>query len=59
MIPRDAVIVDASGAWVQLKQGGSFVRQSVTLGASSDLQAVIASGVPEGAVVARRAAGVN
>jgi len=59
VIPRDAVIVDASGAWVQLKQGGSFVRQSVTLGALSDLQAVIASGVPEGAVVARRAAGVN
>jgi len=59
VIPRDAVIVDSSGAWVQLKQGGSFVRQSVTLGALSDLQAVIASGVPEGAVVARRAAGVN
>jgi len=45
--------------WVRLKQGGSFVRQTVTLGGLSDLQAVIASGVAEGAVVARRAAGVN
>ena len=59
VIPRDAVIVDSSGAWVQLRQGGSFVRQKVTLDGLSDLQAVIASGVPEGAVVARRAAGVH
>jgi HlyD family secretion protein len=59
VLPRDAVVIDASGAWVQIKQGGSFVRQKVTLGGLSDLQAVIASGVAEGAVVARRAAGVS
>jgi multidrug resistance efflux pump len=59
VLPRDAVVIDASGAWVQLKKGGSFVRQPVTLDGVSDLQAVIASGVAEGAVVARRAAGVN
>lgn len=59
VLPRDAVVVDASGAWVRLKQGGSFVRQPITLGGLSEIQAVIASGVAEGAVVARRAAGVN
>jgi HlyD family secretion protein len=59
VLPRDAVIIDATGAWVQLKQGGAFVRQKVTLGGVSDLQAIVASGVAEGAVVARRAAGVN
>jgi multidrug resistance efflux pump len=59
VVPRDAVIIDAAGVWVQLRQGGSFMRQKVTLGGVSDLQAVIASGVAEGAVVARRAAGVN
>jgi HlyD family secretion protein len=59
VLPRDAVVIDASGAWVQVKRGGSFVRQTVTLGGVSDLQAVIASGLAEGAVVARRAAGVN
>jgi HlyD family secretion protein len=59
VLPRDAVIIDAAGAWVQLKQRGGFVRQKVTLGGVSDLQALVASGVAEGAVVARRAAGVN
>ena len=59
VVPRDAVVIDATGAWMQIKQGGSFVRQKVTLGGLSDLQAVIVSGVAEGAVVARRAAGVS
>jgi multidrug resistance efflux pump len=59
VVPRDAVVVESSGAWVQLERGGSFVRQKVTLDGLSDLQAVIASGVTEGAVVARRAAGIN
>jgi HlyD family secretion protein len=59
VVPRDAVIIDGTGAWVQVKQRGTFARQRVTLGGLSDLQAVIVSGVAEGAVVARRAAGVN
>jgi len=59
VLPRDAVVVDASGAWVRLRQGGSFVRRAVTLGSVSDEQAIVVSGVPEGAVVARRAAAVD
>lgn len=59
VVPRDTVVVDASGAWVMVKQGRSFARQAVTLGEVSDLQAVIASGVAEGAVLARRAAEVR
>jgi multidrug efflux pump subunit AcrA (membrane-fusion protein) len=59
VVPRDAVIVDGSGAWVQVRQGRAFERRKVTLGGLSDAQAVIASGVPEGAVLARRAAGVH
>ncbi len=56
VLPRDAVVVDAGGAWVRLRQGRSFVRQPVTLGGVSDEQAIVVSGLPEGAVVARRAA---
>ena len=59
VLPRDAVVVDAGGAWVRLRKGGSFVRQAVRLGSLSDEQAIVASGVPEGAVVARRAGAVG
>ena len=59
VLPRDAVVVDAGGAWVRLRKGGSFVRQAVRLGSLSDEQAIVTSGVPEGAVVARRAAAVG
>jgi len=57
VLPREAVAIDASGAWVRLKRGLSFVRQKVTVGDLSDVQAVIVSGLSEGDVVARRAAG--
>lgn len=59
VLPREAVVVDAGGAWVRLRQGGSFVRRAVTLGGLSDGQAIVAAGVAEGAVVARRAAAVE
>jgi HlyD family secretion protein len=57
VLPRDAVVIDAGGAWVRLRRGASFVRQPIGVGEVSAEQAVVASGVPEGAVVARRAAG--
>jgi HlyD family secretion protein len=59
VLPRDAVVIDAGGAWVQLRRGNAFVRQAVKLGSVSDEQAIVVSGVPEGAVVARRAAAVE
>jgi HlyD family secretion protein len=57
VIPRESVAIDKTGAWVMVKQGGSFVRRAVTLGEVGDVQVVVASGVAEGAVLARRAAG--
>lgn len=53
LVPRDAV----DGAWVWVQRGGSFERQAVTVGSASANQTVIVSGVAEGAVVARHAAG--
>jgi len=59
VLPREAVVIDAGGAWVRLRRGGAFVRQTITVGEISEEQAIVTSGVPEGAVVARRAAGVE
>jgi multidrug efflux pump subunit AcrA (membrane-fusion protein) len=59
VLPREAVAIDREGAWVRLERGGSFVRQPITVGEVSEDQAVVLSGVPEGAKVARRAAGAN
>ena len=56
-LPRESVAVDKTGAWVRVKQGGSFVRRAVTVGEIGDLQVIVASGVAEGEVLARRAAG--
>jgi membrane fusion protein (multidrug efflux system) len=57
VLPRQAVAIDASGAWVRLRRGGSFTRQAITVGEVSEEQVVVASGLNEGAVVARSAAG--
>jgi len=57
LLPREAVAIDADGAWVSLRRGGSFARQPVSLGEWSASLAVIKSGLAEGAVVARRARG--
>ncbi len=56
-LPRESVAVDKTGAWVRVKQGGSFVRRAVAVGEIGDLQVVVASGVAEGDILARRAAG--
>jgi multidrug efflux pump subunit AcrA (membrane-fusion protein) len=54
LVPRDAVAIDAGGAWVRLRRGSSFVRQTVVLGEISADHAVVVSGVAEGAILARR-----
>lgn len=57
VLPRESVAFDKTGAWVMVKQGGSFVRRAVKVGEIGDVQVVVASGVAEGDVLARRAAG--
>ncbi len=57
LLPREAVAIDANGAWVRARRGCSFTRQSITVGEVSEDQVVVASGLAEGAVVARSAAG--
>jgi len=54
LVPREAVAIDANGAWVRLRRGGAFVRQPVVLGEIGADQAIVASGLAEGAVLARR-----
>ncbi len=57
VLPRESVAFDESGAWVMAKQGGSFVRRAVKVEEIGDMQVVVASGVADGDVLARRAAG--
>jgi HlyD family secretion protein len=57
VLPRDAVVIDRTGAWVRVQKGLSFQRQSITTGEVSAEQVVVAAGLPEGTAVARRAAG--
>jgi HlyD family secretion protein len=56
VVPRDAVVVEGEQAYVMVQRGSRFERRDVGLGASSAHEAVIASGLQEGAVVARNAA---
>jgi HlyD family secretion protein len=56
-LPRESVAFDKTGAWVRVRQGSSFVRRPVTVGEVGDVQVVVTSGVAEGDVLARHAAG--
>jgi multidrug efflux pump subunit AcrA (membrane-fusion protein) len=51
--PRDAIFEEAGRAFVRVQRGASFEAQPVTLGGVSEHEAVIASGLAEGAVVLR------
>jgi multidrug resistance efflux pump len=53
VLPRDAVTIESSAAYVRVRRGSSFERQPIELGAVSDAQVEIASGLREGATVAR------
>jgi len=57
MLPREAVVIEAGGAWVRLRKGRSFTRQAIAVAEVSEEQVVVQSGLSEGAVVARSAAG--
>jgi hypothetical protein len=54
VLPREAVVVDRAGAWVQVRRQGRDTRQAVTLSAISTEQVVVTTGLDEGTVVARR-----
>lgn len=56
VVPRDALHVDGDRTLVRLQRGSGFEDRAVTLGAMSAHEAVVASGLDEGAVVARNAA---
>ena len=53
VVPRDAIGTNGKTAFVRVKSGSSYKEQPVTVGATSALDAVVTSGVDEGAVVAR------
>jgi multidrug efflux pump subunit AcrA (membrane-fusion protein) len=53
VVPRDAVRRDGDRTIVRVQRGSSFFDQPVTLGTISAHEVVVASGLEEGAVVAR------
>ena len=53
VLPRDAIRHDGARAIVRVRQGSGFSDREVTLGALSAHEAVVASGLEEGAVVER------
>ncbi len=61
IVPRDAVVADGKAFYVQQRRndGGSFNRREVTIATQCDHEVAIASGIEEGAVVRRHAAGVT
>jgi multidrug efflux pump subunit AcrA (membrane-fusion protein) len=56
VIPRDAVRRDGDKTFVRLQRGSSFQDQQVTLGTISAHEAVVTTGLEEGAVIARNIA---
>ncbi len=54
LVPRHAVVIEAGGAWVLLRRGSRFERQQVVLGELNGDQAVVVSGLAEGATLSRR-----
>jgi HlyD family secretion protein len=61
IVPRDAVVTDGKAFYVQQRRngGGRFDRREVTIATQCDHEVAIASGIEEGAVVRRHAAGVT
>ena len=56
VVPRDALVVEGEQAYVMVQRGSRFERRDVGLGPSSAHEAVIATGLQDGAVVARNVA---
>jgi HlyD family secretion protein len=59
IVPRDALSAEGKTSFVQVRQsnGNGFDRRAVTVAGQCDHEVVIASGIEEGAVVRRHAAG--
>jgi HlyD family secretion protein len=55
VVPRDALKYDGGKPFVRVQRGGSFEDRAVTIGALSAHEALITSGIEDGAVVARNA----
>ena len=52
-MPRDALRFDGEQVFVRVQRGGGFADQPVTIGPMNAHEAVVTSGLQEGAVVAR------
>ena len=53
VVPRDALRYDGENVFVSVRRGSDFRDQPVTLGAVNATEAVVLSGLEEGAVIAR------
>ena len=53
VVPRDALRYEGDKVFVKVRRGSSFQEQAVTVGARNAHEAVVTSGVDEGATVAR------
>lgn len=56
VVPRDALRLDGGKAYVRVQRGGGFEDQPVTIGEMNAHEAVVTSGLQDGAVVARTVA---
>jgi HlyD family secretion protein len=56
VVPRDALKYDGENVYVRVQRGGRFEDQAVTVGVMNAHEAVVSSGLSEGAVIARNAA---
>jgi multidrug resistance efflux pump len=56
VVPRDAVRYETDRAFLRVQRGSGFADQPVAVGAMNAHEAVIASGIEEGAVIARNVA---
>jgi len=53
VVPRDSIQYDGDRAFVRVRRGGDFQDQPVTVGSMNAHEAVVASGLEEGAVIER------
>jgi HlyD family secretion protein len=53
VVPRDSVSVESGKAYAWVKAGGGFEKRAIQLGAESDLEAVVLSGLKQNDVVLR------
>lgn len=53
VLPREAILFEAGRASVMVLQNGKWEMRAVKVGATNDIEAVIESGIEEGAVVSR------